>query len=95
VHDFGRKAGELFLDVFRGFRPHAVGVRVIGAPHQGFDADVVDELCADRVELERRFALAAPIFARLHLDQVAEPVLVLEIHAVERVGQPADAALAE
>jgi hypothetical protein len=28
VHDFGRKAGELLLDVFRGFRPDAVGVRV-------------------------------------------------------------------
>src|ERR1700730_13888231 len=95
VHDFGREAGELLLDVFRGFRPHSVGVRVVGAPHQGLDADVVDELGADRVELERRLALAAPIFARLHLDQIAEAVLILEIHAVERIGQPADAALAE
>src|SRR4051794_13737187 len=50
VHDLGREAGELLLDVFRGFRPHAVGVRVVGAPHQGLDADVVDELSADRVE---------------------------------------------
>jgi hypothetical protein len=28
VHDFGRKADELLLDVFRIFRPDAVGVRV-------------------------------------------------------------------
>src|ERR1700730_3375956 len=95
VHDFGREAGELLLDVFRGFRPHGVGVRVVGAPHQGLDADVVDELRADRVELERRLALATPVFARLHLDQVAEAVLILEIHAIERIGQPTDAALAE
>src|SRR5205085_9383544 len=54
VDDFGGQARELFLDVFRGFRPHPVGVRVVGAPHQGLDADVVDELGADRVELERR-----------------------------------------
>src|SRR5438067_1719233 len=95
VNDVGRPARELLLDVFRGFRPHAVGVRIIGAPHQRFDADVVDELGADPVELERRAALPAPIFARLQLHQVAEPIPVLEIHAVERVGQPADAALAQ
>jgi hypothetical protein len=95
VHDFGREAGEPLLDVFRGFRPHAVGVRVVGAPHQGFDADLIDELGADQVELERRLALPAPILARLHLHQVAEAVLILEIHTVERIGQPADAALAE
>ena len=29
VHDIGREAGELLLDVFRGFRPHPVGVRVV------------------------------------------------------------------
>src|SRR5262249_38078212 len=61
VHNIRCKAGELLLDIFRGFRPDAVGVRVIGAPHHGLDTDVVDELCADRVELERRLALAAPI----------------------------------
>ena len=52
-------------------------MRVVGAPHQGLDTDVVDELGADRVELERRLALAAPILARLQFHQVAEAVLKL------------------
>src|ERR1700719_10521 len=95
VHDLGRQALELLLDVFRGFRPYAVGVRIIGAPHQRFDPDVVDELGADPIELEGRAALPAPVFARLEVYQIAEPILILEIHAVERVGEPADAALAE
>src|SRR5438067_12347282 len=64
VHDIGRQAFELLHDVFRGFRPHAVGMGVIGTPHQRFDADVVDELGADPVELKGRAALPAPIFAR-------------------------------
>jgi hypothetical protein len=49
-------------------------------------ADVVDQLGADWVELECRLALAAPLFARLQLHQVAEAVLELEIHAVHRPG---------
>src|SRR5207245_5468020 len=48
------------------------------------------------VELEGALALAAPVVARLHLQaEVPEAVLPLEVHAVERVGDPADAALAE
>src|SRR5215472_13678345 len=54
VHNFGRQPGELLLDVFRGFGPNAVGVRVVRAPHHRLDADVVDQLGADRVELEGR-----------------------------------------
>src|SRR5439155_8108572 len=76
--------------------PHAVAVRVVGAPHQGLDAHVLDELGADAVELECALALAAPVVARLHLEaEVAEAVLPLEVHPVERVGDPADPALAE
>src|SRR5262249_7119359 len=41
-------------------------------------------------------ALAAPVLARLELEgQVLVLVLVLEVHAVEYVGNPADAALVE
>src|SRR5207247_2408259 len=65
------------------------------APHQGLDAHLVDQLGPDAVELEGRAALAPPILAGLQLHQVAEAVLELEIHAVERVGDPADAAFAK
>src|SRR5437868_2970111 len=70
-------------------------MRIVGAPHQGLDAHILDELRADPVELERGAALPAPILARLQLHQIAEAVLEFEIHAVERIGQPADAALAK
>src|SRR4029453_17854439 len=52
-----REGAELLLDVLRRLRPHAVGVRIVGTPHQRLDAHVVDELGADRVELERGLAL--------------------------------------
>src|SRR5262249_12116164 len=70
-------------------------MRIIGAPHQGLDANILDQLGADPVELERRPALAPPILARLELHQIAKAILVLEIHPVERVGQPADPAFTE
>jgi hypothetical protein len=79
----------LLLDVFGGFRSDAVGVRIVGAPHHRLDADVINELGADRVELEGRLALAASVFAWAQFDQVAEAVLELEIHAVQRIGEPA------
>src|SRR5690242_11600359 len=70
VGDVGRQVAELLGDVFSGIRPDAVGMRVVGAPHQGFDAHVLDQLGADAVVLERGAALPAPVFARqqLHLD---------------------------
>src|SRR5437870_744050 len=70
-------------------------MRIVRAPHQGFDPDIVDQPGADPVELEGGAALAFPILARLQRHQIAETVLPLEIHAVERVGDPADAALAK
>jgi hypothetical protein len=33
VHDFGRQTGELLADTFRRFRPHPIGMRVVGASH--------------------------------------------------------------
>src|SRR5262249_47581262 len=51
---------------------------------------------ADLVELERGLALPAPVVARLHREpEVAEAVLPLEVHAVKRVRDPTDSALAE
>src|SRR5262245_8883934 len=49
----GRQVAELFGDVFRRIRPDAVGMRVVRAPHQGFDSHVLDQLGADAVVLER------------------------------------------
>src|SRR2546430_1736978 len=96
VRDVGRQMAELLLDVFRGLGPHAVTVRVVGAPHQRLDAHIFDELGADVVELEGALALPAPVVARLHREaKVAEAILPLEVHPVERVGDPADPALAE
>ena len=87
---------ELLVDVLGRLRPHAVPVRIVRAPHQRLHAHVVDELGADAVELEGRLALAAPVVARLHLQaEVVEAVLPLEVHAVEGIGHPADAALSE
>src|SRR5262245_5977065 len=92
----GWQMAELFLDVLGRLRPHAVGMRVVGAPHEGLDPDVVDELGADGVELEGRLALAPPVVGRLHFEaEVAEAVLPVECHPVEGVRKPADAALAE
>src|SRR5262249_21545988 len=91
-----RQMAKLLLDVLRGLRPHAVRMRIVRAPHQRLDADVVDELGADAIELERRLALPAPVVARSHRQaEIAEAVLPLEVHPVERVRDPADAALAE
>src|SRR5213594_1392738 len=96
VRDVGRQVAELLGDVLRRLRPDAVGMRVVGAPHEGLDAHVVDQPGTDAVVLERRLALAAPLVARLHLEsEVAEAVLPLVVHAIKRVGDPADAALAE
>ena len=96
MHDVGGQVAELLGDVLGGVGPHAVAVRVVGAPHERLHAHVVDQLGADAVELERGLALPPPVVARLHLEaEVGEAVLPLEVHAVERVGYPADAALAE
>src|SRR5437667_4234864 len=96
LRDVGRQVAELLLDVLRRLRPHAVAVRIVGAPHERLDAHVLDELGADAVELERALALAAPVIARLHREaEIAEAVFPLEVHAIERVGDPADPAPAE
>src|SRR5689334_24181423 len=96
AHDVGGQVAELLLDVLARLRPDAVGVRIVRRPHERLHAHLVDELGADAIELERRLALSPPVIAGLHREpEVAEAVLPLEVHAVERVGNPADAALAE
>src|SRR6266478_8508653 len=93
---FGRQMAELLFDVFLRFRPHAIRVRIVRTPHQRLYPHLLDQLGADAVELQRRLALAAPVFAWQRLElEVLVLVLVLEIHAVEHVGDPADAALAQ
>src|SRR4029079_1561853 len=96
AHDVAGQVPEVLLDVLGRLRPHAVGVRIVGAPHQRLHAHVVDELGADAVELEGALALALPVVARLHREaEVAEAVLPLEVHAIQRVRDPSAAALAE
>src|SRR6185503_11322472 len=58
--DLRRQLLELLADVLLGLRPDAVGMRVVGAPHQRLGAHLVDELGADAVVLEGRLALAPP-----------------------------------
>src|SRR5260370_842871 len=71
-------------------------MRLVGAPHQRPLADLVHHLGADPVELEGGLALPPPVVTGLHREpEIPEAVLPLEIHPVEGVGDPADAALAE
>src|SRR5689334_8933599 len=92
ARDLRRELLELLADVLLRLRPDAVGVRVVRPPHQRLRAHLVDELGADAVVLEGGLALAPPVLARQHLQrQVLVLVLVLEVHAVEHVGDPADA----
>src|SRR5215467_9154833 len=57
---------------------------------------LLDVLGADAVELEGGLALPPPVVGGLHGEpEIPEPVLPLEVHAIQRVGDPADAALPE
>src|SRR5262245_38336778 len=79
-----RQVSELLLDVLRRLRPDAVGVRVVGGPHERLRAHLGDALVprADAIELERRLALAAPVVARLHGQPgAAEAILPIDVHA--------------
>src|SRR5438034_11648502 len=78
-HVLGEVA-ELLLDVLGRLRPDAVGVGIVGGPHDGLVAQHLDALLpgADLVELEGGLALALPVVARLHGEaEVAEAVLPL------------------
>src|SRR5262249_39242966 len=93
AHIRGQMA-ELALDVLGRVRPDAVGMREVRGPHDVVHAELVQELHAHLVGLEGRLALALPVLAGQHAEaQVLELVLPLEVHAVEDVGDPADAPL--
>ena len=70
VGDVARQVAELLGDVFRGIRPDAVGMRIVGAPHQGLDAHILDQLGADAVVLKRSAALAAPVVCTENLIRI-------------------------
>src|SRR5215471_19668928 len=94
--DGGGQVAELALDVFLRIRPHAVGVREVRAPHHVVFTDLIDELHADRVALVGGVALAPPILAWPHLQiELLELVLPLGVHAIEDIGDPAGAGLAD
>src|SRR5262245_31181473 len=96
VGDVVRQVLELLADVLRRLRPHTVGMRIVRAPHERLHAHLVDELGAHAVVLEGGLALPPPVLTGLQLQrQVLVLILVLEVHAVEHVGDPADAALPE
>src|ERR1700704_3987772 len=96
VDDVRREMAELLLDVTRRLRPDPIGMRIVRAPHERLDAHLLDQLGADRIDLEGGPALPAPVVARLHREpEITEAIFPLEIHPVERIGDPADPALAE
>src|ERR1700730_1470565 len=81
---------ELALDVLRGIRPDAIGMREIRGPHDIVDPELVEELHADLVGLEGGLALPPPVLARSQAQaEVLELVLPLEVHAVADAGNPA------
>src|SRR6516165_1083983 len=90
------EVAELALDVFLRVGPYAVGVREIRAPHDVVLAEFVDEFDANWVALIGGVALAAPVFAGRHLQvELLELVLPLGVHALQDVGDPAGAGLAD
>src|SRR5260370_12811722 len=43
---FGRQVAELLFDVLLRFRPDALGMGIVGTPHHGLEAHLVDALVA-------------------------------------------------
>ena len=96
VDDFGRQPGELLLDVFRAIPARCR--RCAGSPSPTSSSRRRYRRSAWRrsgrtgrshLHWRRQYSLG------LQLHQVAEAVLELEIHAVQRIGEPAGAALAK
>ena len=56
--------GEVLCHLFARVRPHAFGMRVVGTPHQVFDADHVASEHAGAVVLESGEELAMEVIAR-------------------------------
>src|SRR5271169_4857670 len=64
----GRQTLELLVDILGRLGPDAVGVRVVRPPHQRIRRHQVvhvEQLRSDRIELERRLALALPVLGWL------------------------------
>src|SRR3989442_7189842 len=101
----GGDALEILLDRPRGLGPRAVGVRVVGRPHDPIVAESVHDAQTEVIRLEGRPDLPAKILAGRHgqLEPAGRPPELLGVeelpigvvHPLEHVGQPADHSLRE
>src|SRR5215475_10666619 len=91
-----RQMTQLLLDELLGVGPHPVRVREVRAPHDGLRPQLLEQSHADAIALVGGLALAAPVIAGTHRQlEILELVFPLEVHAIEHVRDPADAALAD
>src|SRR6186713_3449798 len=100
AHDFPpvvlTQVPELLLDELLGVGPHPVRMREVRAPHDGLRPQLVEQGHTDAVALVGGLALPAPVLAGTHGQlEILELVFPLEVHAIEDIGNPADAALAD
>src|SRR2546429_8077286 len=56
-----RDADEMLFDVLATLRPRGVGMRIVGRPEQGLDADHVARADADEILLERSEDVATEV----------------------------------
>ena len=87
---------ELFINKLLRVGPHAVGVGEVGTPHDVFHAQIVEQLDADPVRLVGGLALPVPVLAGFHGQcEVFELVFPLEVHMIDEIRDPADAAFTD
>src|SRR5437016_9717699 len=94
----GRYIAEMLGERVARLWPRAVAVRVVGRPHDVPQAGPMPLGDPGEVLDEGGMSLAVPIGARLLLDGRLGPETVLVeglVHALDEVGNPADAALDE
>src|SRR5262245_33395957 len=91
-----RHSAQVGVERLLRVRPDAVRVRIVRAPDDVVLAHDRDDRLQILVLLIRGVALAAEVVAGLHGEvEGARPVVVLGVQAVEDVGKPGDARLAE
>src|SRR5262245_31600486 len=91
-----RQHAQVLLDVLSRFRPHAVGMRIVGAPDDVVLADQRNDGLEVLILLVRHVSLSPEVVAGLHREpERAGAVVILGVEAVEHVGEPGHARLAE